>query len=225
VADNTSDSTSGKKSSEPVNRRRALLVALVGAGVPLSERIIPGKWASPMVKSVVLPAHAETTNPPLVYPLRFGSANVFSSNDRRATLFTDVVNRTEEEILNLFVSAAEANTCSSNSCGGANAPVTVDVAATIDKNPTNTACVEARVTIDDAASCSSKCQMFTFDTTVNGTSVIVDGGCAELKLTNVTLSATELKGNYAYKSGNVDQSGQFTSPVNPGSGCGSLGCA
>lgn len=224
MADNTSDNTSGKKSSDPVNRRRALLVALVGAGVPLSERIIPGKWASPMVKSVVLPAHAETTNPPLVYPLRFGSS-VQVQLGNESTRFADVIHRTEEEILNLFVSAAEANTCSSNSCFGSNAPVTIDVAATIDKNPTNTACVEARVTIDDAASCSSKCQMFTFDTTVNGTDVIVDGGCAELKLTNVTLSATELKGNYAYKSGNVDQSGQFTSPVNPGSGCGSLGCA
>lgn len=216
------DTSSNRPPADHNSRRRALLGVVLGAGIPLSEKVLAGKWITPVVDAVVLPAHAGGSPPPIEFPLRFGSAVEMGMLERGRAMFADVAQRTEEEILNLFISTAEANTCDTNSCA-ADAPVEVEVVATIDGDPSNSACIQARVIIDEGASCSSKCQMFTFDATVDDGVVTIDNSC-QLTLTNMTYAMDELKGDWEYNAGSVNRSGDFTSPVNPGRGCGTLSC-
>jgi len=216
------DTKPEKNAVDHQNRRRTLLAALVGAGIPLSERIISGKWVAPVVDAVVLPAHAKASGE-LEFPLRYGSPQVFSSKEEGRSFFADIAQRTEEEILNLFVSAAEANTCDAAVSCSVDGAVTVEVFATIDSSPSNTACVKARVTHDEGSSCTpTKCEFFDFDATVNGQTVTVVNDC-NLKLTNMSFDQTEFSVDWSY-SGPVitEKTGSLTVPLNQGGGCEAL---
>jgi hypothetical protein len=197
-------------------RRRTLLVALLGAG-SLGQRAIPGKWAKPVVDSVLLPAHAATSE--VFVTGNFGSGTQLSSADFPS--LENIAERTEEEILDLFVNAAEANGCSTNSCstGGT---AKVEVVATVTQNPSSVECLKAKVVLPEASSCSYKCLVFDFSpVSVNGSTVSVPQDC-ELKLTGVTLSAAGLSGSWSYSTAGLSDNGTFLSPADENGGCDSL---
>jgi len=60
------DSKTQKHSDKPSgDRRKTLKTLLVGSGVALAAgKTLPDKWTKPVVDSVILPAHAQTTTPP-----------------------------------------------------------------------------------------------------------------------------------------------------------------
>lgn len=216
MADSSHDSN--HNAVQDKSRRRAVLVALLGAGAPLSQKVIPGKWAAPVVNAVMLPAHAQTSEEP--HPVgTFGSVAVTSVNHTSG--FEKIAERSEEEILDLFVRAAEADTCNTNSSCDADT-ASVDVVATIQQNPSSNECLQARVNLS-GGSCSSTCLIFDFTASVNGQSVSVSQSC-DLQLTDMTLTNTGLSGTWRYVSGGVDQSDNFSVPANALSGCGSLSC-
>lgn len=199
-------------------RRRTLLVALLGAG-SLGQRAIPGQWAKPVVDAVFLPAHAVTSISD-AFPIgTFGSGSELSSTDFPS--LEDIAERTEEEILDLFVNAAEASSCTTNSCstGGT---AKVEVVATVTQNPSSVVCLKAKVVLPEASSCSYKCLVFDFSpVSVNGSSVSVPQDC-ELKLTEVTLSTAGLNGSWSYSTSGLSDSGTFFSPSDESGGCDSL---
>jgi len=218
------ETKSNKIAVDHQNRRRALLAALVGAGIPLSERIISGKWVTPVVDAVVLPAHAKASQEPeLVFPLRFGAPQVVGSNDNNRAFFADIAHRSEEEILNMFISAAEANTCDAAVSCATDGAVTVEVFATIDGSPSNTACVKARVTHDEGSSCTpTKCEFFDFEATVSGQTVTVVNDC-NLKLTNMSFDQTEFNVDWSYAGGAItEKTGSLTVALNQSGGCEAL---
>jgi len=57
----TSDKGAGTAASTA--SRRKLIQALAASGVVVSAKLIPEKWGKPVVDSVALPAHAQTTEP------------------------------------------------------------------------------------------------------------------------------------------------------------------
>lgn len=206
------------------NRRRALLAALAGAGIPLGQRVISGQWVAPVVDAVMLPAHAATSQS---FPTgSFSSIEVSGNKGPGYSAFENIAERSEEEILDLFVGAAEAaNSCDVTYCD-ANGTVTVDVVATINDNPTSSACLQARVSLPGAASCSASCLIFEFDNVaVNGESVSISESC-ELGLTDMTVTTEAgLSGKWSYRdeNGSLTDNGTFSAP--PGAGvCGSLHC-
>lgn len=199
-------------------RRRTLLVALLGAG-SLGQRAIPGQWAKPVVDSVLLPAHAATSE--VFVTGTFGSGTELNDTSTGFPSLENIAERTEEEILDLFVNAAEANGCTTNSCP-TNGTAKVEVVATVMQNPSSVECLKAKVVPEEAASCSSKCLIFDFSpVTVNGSTVSVPQDC-ELKLTGVTLSAAGLRGSWSYTTDNLSDSGTFFSPADQSGGCDSL---
>lgn len=212
-----------RASNHDKNRRRALMVALAGAGVPLSQRVISGQWVAPVVDAVMLPVHAATSETVNTHPTGTFASTAISMRDTGSSVFENIAERSEEEILDLFVGAAEAaDSCPVASCDTAG-PVTVDVVATIDANPTTNACVQARVQLSSPASCSSTCLIFEFNSVVvNGQSVSIAESC-ELSLTGMTLSSvTGLSGNWTFQDDpNVNTSGTFSAPPG-GGGCGDL---
>jgi len=198
------------------SRRRALLVALLGAGAPISQKLIPDTWKTPVVNSIVLTAHATTSSPTGI----FGPSEDSSSNSN-ASMFENIAGRTEAEILDLFVNAAEAaDSCPTNTCDTAGT-VEVDVVATITQNPSLVECLQARVSIS-GSSCSSACLMYSFDAIVDGSTVTVAEDC-ELALTNVQIVNGVLQGDWNYTSPPLIRVGTFSS-VGGSGGCGSLGC-
>lgn len=216
------DSDDDGSSTKPdKNRRRALLYALVGAGIPLSQRVAGGKWITPVMDVIVLPAHAATSG---AHPVgKFGSSHT-ASNNPGTSPFENIAERTEEEILDLFVNEARAvgGGCPTNFCSGGPATIDVQVVATILQNPSPSECVQATVTISNA-SCTSACLFFEFQAAVDGSAISISESC-ELALSGMKLSNGELKGNWDYTpSGTVTGNGTF-SAVAPGDGCGSLVC-
>ncbi len=71
-----------------INKRRALLTALTGAA------LMPRRWQRPVVSSVILPAHAMTTDDVICDPLRFGQ--VTADCTTAPHLLTISVNEDEE---------------------------------------------------------------------------------------------------------------------------------
>jgi len=215
-----SDSETTATETSHRSRRRALVIALFGAGAPLAHRAVPERWASPVVDAVLLPAHAATSPEPETFPTgTFGSGADIVSTD--STLFESIADRTEEEILNLFVEAAEANGCVTNSACDSNGEVDVRVVATITENPGENQCVQARVDIAGSTSCSQLCLFFDFTASVDGETVTINESC-ELDLQNMSLTEAGLSGQWAYASGAVNQSDNFFSPADGSGGCGSL---
>lgn len=210
------------------NRRRTVLLALLGAGAPLAHRTLPGEWIAPVVNSVILPVHAQTSPDPGVdTPVGNFGPGADMSKAIDSSLFDNIAQRSEQEILDLFISAAEAGTCSvpDSSCDSA-AAVMVEVAATINDNPSNNECVQARVTVNgDAGSGCTFCTIIDFEAAVDGKKVTVSENCG-LGLTDMTLTGSNLDGSWSYKpSGSaVEQTGTFNSPRDEGGGCGSLTC-
>lgn len=219
------DSNESQQSSRPDKRRRkTLLLALAGAGVPLSERVVSGRWVAPIVDAVVLPAHAATSRSESHVTGMFASAAVSDSRDTGTSPFANVADRSEEEILDLFVSAAQADVCpTSNYCSGSYSAELVDLVATIEENPTSSGCVQARVMF---TSCSANCLTFEFDNVaVDGESVSISGSCS-LSLTGMTLTEAGLKGHWSYSTDTFDGfkvvGGGAFSALPGGRGCGDL---
>lgn len=192
-------SESGGSRSSSVSRRRAMLVATLGVGAPLAQRTMSGNWVSPVVESVLLPAHAQTTSPgaPVddINPTgNFGTADIVDAN---ASLFDNIADRTEEEILNLFINSAEAATCNAIECHAAG-DVAVQLAATFDSNP-GEGCVKAKVTTS-GGSCAPSCTLFEYTATVDGQSVEVDDAGCELQLTDLSLTPAAFSGTWSFNS-------------------------
>ncbi|MGA8260007.1 MAG: hypothetical protein WB783_07330, partial [Arenicellales bacterium] len=137
-------------------RRRTLVLALAGASVPLGQRVISGQWVAPVVDTVSLPAHAATS--PSHPTGKFATTvTITDSSHTDSSPFEHIAERSEDEILELFVHAAQAvsDTCGvSPYCSGSYAVISLELAATIEENPTNSACVRAKVTL---TSCSPSC--------------------------------------------------------------------
>ncbi len=59
-----SKNTNPEPEQELLNtRRKALGKILVAGGVIAGAHLIPSKWASPVVNSIIVPAHAQTSGP------------------------------------------------------------------------------------------------------------------------------------------------------------------
>jgi len=218
------DSSDGRKTSNHSERRRkTLLLALAGAGVPLSERVVSGQWIAPVVDAVALPAHAATSQ---ANATGMFASSILSEN-AGSSPFANIAERSEEEILDLFVSAAEpaaVDGCTvSNYCSGSYSAELVDLVATVDENPTNTACVQARVNF---TSCGSNCLTFDFqNVAVDGENVSISQNCS-LSLTGMRLTEAGLSGHWSYSTLTYDGvkvvgSGPF-SALPGGRGCGGL---
>ena len=60
-----------ENSQRPINpplsqtRRSALKKMLVGAGMAAGAAALPDKWAKPVADKVLVPAHAQTSEPPV----------------------------------------------------------------------------------------------------------------------------------------------------------------
>jgi len=220
-----SDSARINQSSRPTkNRRRALLIALFGAGAPLAQRAIPGEWVAPVVDTVLLPAHAQTSPSDDEESFPTGDFGSAETADAGRSLFEDIVDRTEEEILDLFIRSAEAaGTCQATNCSDQGNGVTVDVVASFPQNP-GVGCVQARVTTN-SGSCDPTCVLFDFDANVDGESVevTVPIGCT-LELNGMTLTPAGLSGSWDFNDGDVrTDNDNFFAAAGSG-GCGSLGC-
>jgi len=197
-----------------------LLIALVGAGVPLGQRVIPGKWVAPVIDAVVLPAHAATST---LYPVgTYATPTVTGFHNPGTSPVTNLAERTEQEILDFFVGKAEAaSSCPTNYCNSGN--VQIDLVATITRNPSESECIQAKVTIYPTATCYQTCQFFEFTARVDGNTVQINESC-DLSLHDMTLTAAGLEGNWSY-SPIASSGGTFSAPASSSGGCGSLsGC-
>lgn len=54
-------SVTGNTQSAPDRRRDALRKILAGGGIVVGAESLPGNWSKPLIDSVILPAHAQTT--------------------------------------------------------------------------------------------------------------------------------------------------------------------
>ena len=54
-------STDNAIQDQPTGRRKTLKKLLVGGGVAAVGSTLPTKWTKPVVDSIILPAHAQTT--------------------------------------------------------------------------------------------------------------------------------------------------------------------
>lgn len=90
-----------EKSNKHTARRRLLKSVVAGGGVLATGKLLPENWARPVVESVLLPAHAQTSkeDPEEVVTGNFGpaSSSTLGSNDRGRS------------ILDFFVQPAHAN--------------------------------------------------------------------------------------------------------------------
>ncbi len=59
--DNKEGAADNEASSE--TRRKAMKRVLVGSGVVATSKVVPDSWSQPVIDSVVLPTHAESTTP------------------------------------------------------------------------------------------------------------------------------------------------------------------
>ncbi len=66
-------------------RRKALGKILVAGGVIAGAHIIPSKWAAPVVNSIIVPAHAQTSGPTTTTAPTTGSSNYYGSSDYYAS--------------------------------------------------------------------------------------------------------------------------------------------
>lgn len=55
------DDKTGSQTTREQARRRILKRLVAGGGIVATERIIPQDWHRPVVESVILPAHAQTS--------------------------------------------------------------------------------------------------------------------------------------------------------------------
>lgn len=218
-------SDSGKTHASSASRRRAMLVAALGVGAPLAQRTMSGHWVPPVVESVLLPAHAQTTSPGApddeINPTgNFGTGDL-EEVDANTFLFDNIADRSEEEILDLFINTAEAATCNAIQChSGGN--VSVLVVATFDSNP-GPGCVRGKVTTS-GGSCAPSCALFEYTATVNGQSVEVDDAGCELQLTDLSLTPAAFSGTWSFNSSGtfpIIASDGFVAAAN-GGGCDSL---
>lgn len=201
------------------------MVALLGAGAPLAQRTLTGEWVTPVVDTVLLPAHATTTTPQEEFLTGNFASTTIVIGDAPSSMFKNIVDRTEEEILDLFIRSAEAaTTCEVTDCD-ADGTVEVEVVASFDSNP-GVGCVQAKVSTALGGSCSFECVLYTFDAEINGESVQVDDSGCQLQLSSVTLtSAAGLSGFYSFAdTGNtLTHQDNFSAPPG-GRGCPSLTC-
>jgi len=96
-----------------------------------------------------------------IYPSSYGDfvSALIDSGETGPSFFENIAERSEEEILELFVGTAEAaDSCSKNRCDS-DGTAKIDVVAIIGANPTTNTCVQARVSIS-GASCLSTCLIF-----------------------------------------------------------------
>lgn len=93
------------KTEKNTARRRLLKSVVAGGGVLATGKLLPENWARPVVRSVILPAHAQTS------PVSFDG--LFDTGD----LITDAGGPQPGSILDMFVSPAHASHLSL-SCNG-----------------------------------------------------------------------------------------------------------
>ncbi len=58
---NNNEKGGGKRSDASIEARRRLLRTVTAGGTALGVAALPGKWAKPIVSSVILPAHGQTS--------------------------------------------------------------------------------------------------------------------------------------------------------------------
>lgn len=75
------------------NRRRLLKTLSVGGGVAIGFEMIPDRWTQPLVQSVYLPAHAQTSLPVLRVGGPVGGAVVSNENPSNRSLLDLVIER------------------------------------------------------------------------------------------------------------------------------------
>lgn len=93
-----------KKSSD--SRRKLLKSIAAGSGAVIAGKNLPENWARPVVDSVMLPAHAQTSS--RTYFI-FSSANFVSlDNELKGTTPEELIARSEAGPLSWFVETAEA---------------------------------------------------------------------------------------------------------------------
>lgn len=93
----------------PRHSRRRLIQLLTAGGVVTTAKIIPGEWTRPVVESVSLPAHAQTTEPGEIIVLG-NNSNLFALSDqeRPESLLASGVEDFRTSLLDSLVEQAHA---------------------------------------------------------------------------------------------------------------------
>ncbi len=96
-------------SRKSTNRRRLLKTIGAGGGAIVGAKSLPDKWVAPLVESVTLPAHAQTTPGGLI-ALSGGVANVVATGDGAEFRgFAEDGSAAERSILDAIVTPAHAD--------------------------------------------------------------------------------------------------------------------
>lgn len=88
---------SGDQQKKATGRRKLLRSVVAGGGVLAAGRLLPDNWARPVVQSVILPAHGQTS------PVSFDGLYVAVNGD-----IADAASSQPGSILDMFISPARA---------------------------------------------------------------------------------------------------------------------
>ena len=102
-----------KKSSE--SRRKLLKSIAAGSGAVIAGKNLPENWARPVVDSVMLPAHAQTSGIRTFFLFSSTGFLVFNS-ELNGTTAEELIARSEQGPLSWFVKSAEAQGANNAIC-------------------------------------------------------------------------------------------------------------
>ncbi len=97
-------------SRKSTNRRRLLKTIGAGGGAIVGAKSLPDKWVAPLVESVTLPAHAQTTPGGVLIALSGGVSNVVATGEGAEFRgFAEDGSAAERSILDAIVTPAHAD--------------------------------------------------------------------------------------------------------------------
>lgn len=210
------------------NARRAILKSMaMGSGAIATGKMMPEKWARPVIDSVVLPAHAITSNIQLLSGLYNGPATFASLQTPGANGVLLAENAGYAEyILDFFVPKSHASHNISDFCAAVPAITifvdqntnTVDICiAFADSTPSHIHQIQAQTTVSGNNIADA------IQISMEGTGAIDSGNDEFCDLTNMTMGAgNTISGNIrgymlGSQAGNVECSTGFTATFVGGS--------
>lgn len=66
------DTSANQAATDSSDRRAALKKLLIGAGVMTGAHVLPEEWTKPVINSIVVPVHAQTSGPTTSGPTTSG---------------------------------------------------------------------------------------------------------------------------------------------------------
>lgn len=192
-------------------RRRLLKATLVGGGAAAAMKTMPDQWARPVIDSVVLPAHGETSPGEQVTGV-FTATNVgdFVVNMQPDTAPSRGI---QYALLEALSPRANADHIVGGICGDDDNAAPAEVVIRINEDGT----VDIAVSTDAVVSACGATTTINADNTINDVSVQLDGD-EFLDLSNMVASAAEINGSWAASIASdggdvVGCNGSFTAPL------------